>query len=330
MRPASNISNPRIAALGLSALAVSAVFALLFLFSGGDATASNAPPTDDHNPATQRVSNAPNASPSPSPSPTPHPTPEGCPTAANTASVVSAGEYGIFDVYWSTAEENLATNPCPPAVEHQTTDEVDPLTGLTKKVWTGNTRTASHINLDTTIIHVLEGNKQTRPSDDTTWKAKYPFLYVDTDGDDAVDTAIPGTENFWVLPYCDPTYSGHTEDPDNLCIGFSAGLLHKDHWLLEPGSDTKGPIQYEFESIREPGIAEGDRGLAFAFYPHDATPAGKKQAPWTPTKAHYRLLPAPTSTGTGALPCPAPTCSRFTPRATPKPPCTPAPLFPIR
>ena len=134
------------------------------------------------------------------------------------------------------------------------------------------TRQASNINLDTTVLHVPETVKQTRPSNETTdtsYRDKYPFLYTDDDDDGEPDTPIAGTGEFWALPYCDPDYNDFEWATGDMCMGFSAGLLHAHHFLDGPDGKPPGKIYWEVESEREPGIAYNDEGQVFLFYPHD-------------------------------------------------------------
>ena len=278
-------------AIGLGVFAVALVFGLLIYGGGGNpASAGNSPPPDASPPSFAPLTNNSTATPvpntptpvpataTPTPTPTPelHATPEACPDTADntleTAEVVSEGRHAIFEVYWSSAKVELTANPCPPSVVHHVTEETDDITGETTR-HEHTDRAASNINLDTTVLHVPETTKQTRPADesaDSSYRDKYPFLYEDADNDpNTPKTAIPGTDEFWALPYCDPDYNDFEWATGDMCMGFSAALLHAHHFLNQAGGKPPGKITWEFESEREPGIDYNDKGRAFAFLPHD-------------------------------------------------------------
>ena len=122
-----------------------------------------------------------------------------------------------------------------------------------------------------------------RPEDDLD---RYYFAYPDEDAPSSESTAGGVTTktynrksdfgaNVWALPYCEPEYSGYTLADDDLCLGFSAGLLDAGDWGYNPPrydadeNEIGGPIQYHLESIREPGIGTADRGYVFVYYPLD-------------------------------------------------------------
>ena len=331
MRPASNIRNPKIAALGVGTLAVIAVFALLFLFSGDDATASNSlPPNFDAKAAEQGGGNPPGGNPpggnppdgnpteTPTPEPTPTPTPKvyatpvACPDAP--AEVVATGKYALLDAWWNSDEDSVAGvtltgNDCPASITQ--TRNVDPDDqSITWSITRGDP--TFKIGADETVIHIPDHHREnlpatiTRSLPEATNRAtddadKYPFAY-DAGVTNATETKktftrigyvenTDGTvkeegkyESIWMLPYCDPTYtgdSGHGNDDDgvdgdeHLCLIFSAALLNAEDWRNAP-VDSDGnrvveqlsDIWYEFSSAREDLIAP-DRGHVLVFYPYD-------------------------------------------------------------
>ena len=147
-------------------------------------------------------------------------------------------------------------------------------------------RAGSRVNLDSTVIHVSESYKKTLDgtvgSDDRT---NYAFLHQDWDSDG--NNEFPA--EYWELPYCKPGYSS---DQSGLCIAFSAALLNPDDWGPKP-DDPDGDVsmQYEFESIREPGIEAEDRGSVFVYYPHAETPDGVSQETWSSDSTNESALP---------------------------------------
>ena len=296
--------------IGLGVFAVALVFGLLIYGGGGGntATANDTPPPDASPPSVATSNNE--STNTPTPTPELHATPEACPDTDDnplkTAEIVSEGRHAIFEVYWSSATVNLTANPCPPSVIHlegtatpaptptpdpdatatptpvptnggsseneEDEDEDEPDPTPTPVMVKYTIRAASNINLDTTVLHVPETVKQTRPADETTdssYKDKYPFLYKDTDNDGVVDTALDGTGEFWALPYCDPDYNDFEWQSGDMCMGFSTALLHEHHFLNRAGGTPPGKITWELESKREPGIDQNDKGQVYLFLPHD-------------------------------------------------------------
>ena len=100
--------------------------------------------------------------------------------------------------------------------------------------------------------------------DEGKWSvADYPFL----------EEGASVGEPIWVMPECP---EDHAPDPGQLCLGFSAGLLHEYYWY--------GDIQYEFEYEDESdGINAPDRGDVFVFYGQDDVPQGEDQLAWKTT-----------------------------------------------
>ena len=146
--------------LGLGVFAVALVFGLLLYASANPAGASNAPPPVDdggsvsERPVYQDKEETPTpTSETPTPTPKVYATPEPC--LANTADVISAGHYALFDVWWDSDDKdadgvNLTGNDCPPAAVHRQIHHQD---GTTTHQ---TTRIASNIDIAKTIIHVPE------------------------------------------------------------------------------------------------------------------------------------------------------------------------------
>ena len=186
----------------------------------------------------------------------------------------------LFDVYWEYGDDTLdpnsktlVTNPCPPTVVHSTT--TDPITGVST---TTTTRSPSDIDIGHTIIHIpsselqqaAQGStpavvsfKRTVTADGTKDYdgAHYDFLRPEQE-----DGSRAASAEVWVVPACEedetPTRNDDLDPP--FCMGFSAGLL-------DPG-DWNGDVQYEFESIREPGHATQGWGDFFVFHVENGTP----------------------------------------------------------
>ena len=262
----------QISVMAVAALAVVAVAAAMLLFGGGAlaqaTTETYTPPTSggiDLRPVQDDDNPTPTPTPTPKPNPKPKPAPQQTEPEAcsdNPAHVVSAGHYALLEVYWKTADKNLVNNPCPPEVVHGPNETV--------------TRSASDINIGQTIMHVSgDSNLTLRPDNEDDYE-KWPFLYPDaedTDGNgkkEGSEIGDPYSTNVWALHDC-----RHDANPppteDDLCIGVSARLLRSSDWTH---------IDFEMESVREPGIAPADRGQAFVFYPHDDVPAGEEQVLW--------------------------------------------------
>ena len=172
---------------------------------------------------------------------------------------ISSGHTALFDVYWDPETETLNNNPCPPTVVHHPGED-DGFGNVTPPT---ATRTPTAIDIGHTIIHVPESDKETVTADGN---GPYDGIHYDflrtqwTEDDDGnLTQSIADSASVWVLPGCDttpaPTY----------CLGFSAGLL-------QPG-DWNGDIQYEFESIREPGHAVQGRGEVYVFEVENNVPA---------------------------------------------------------
>ena len=240
----------QISVIAVAVLAIVAVAAVMLLAGGGGPaqadTATLAPDSGGGNLRPMQDED-PTATPTPTPASTTTPQqtePEEC--LKPPAHVIAKGHYAVFDVFWDddglhapVREKTLVNNPCPPGAEHGANEVT--------------TRSASNIDIGQTIFHVRSGAMQTVTADSTADYAKYPFLYPSASGGDIGD---PLSTKIWVLPSCE---HGETPAPtaDDLCVGFSAGLLKATQW--------RGDVQYQFESIREPGIEPEDRGEVFAF-----------------------------------------------------------------
>ena len=181
----------------------------------------------------------------PTPTPTPEPTPampEAC--ADPPIHAVTGGAFALFDVYWDADDRNLVNNPCPPAVAHRTETKDD---GTIIEV--GTDRKPSEINIERTVIHMPEGLKLRvvkpgeKRGDDTLVVQERSRLYQAYPKD--------ATERYvWLLPEWEPETPGEVE---LLHIGFSAALLRPADWV--------GDIRWNFETLREPDVAPGDRGV---------------------------------------------------------------------
>ncbi len=171
---------------------------------------------------------------------------------------ISSGHTALFDVYWDPETETLNNNPCPPTAVHTQSTDPD-----TDEEITVTTRTASAIDIGHTIIHVPESDKETvtangnGPYDGIHYNFLRRQWTEDDDGN--LTQSVADSASVWVLPGCDTTPA------PSFCLGFSAGLLQPDDW--------DGDIQYEFESIREPGHAVQGRGEVYVFEVENNVPA---------------------------------------------------------
>ena len=186
----------------------------------------------------------------------------------------------LFDVYWDTETKTLNTNPCPPLARHIPA-EYDERGALVKAAYTA--RTASAVNIGHTIIHIPSSDLQqagtagppavpavvsfkrrvtasgTGDYDGT----RYAFLRPkQADGTRAASADV------WVVPACEEedewTPTRTALDPP-FCLGFSAGLLNPRHW--------NGDVQYEVQTVRQPGHATGDGwGDFFVFHVENGRP----------------------------------------------------------
>ena len=192
--------------------------------------------------------------------------PEAC--SAEPADEAPSNRIALFDVYWNDSSDSndpnsktLINNPCPPTVSH-TAGGTDPITGLPTPPTT--TRTASHIHIDHTIIHIPESAKRTVTNVDDTGDyngSEYNFLRRGPDENG--EASYADSAEVYIVPACTKTAS----DPP-LCLGASAGLLTPGDWAADP-ADTRNPapveVQYEFEAIREPGHATRGWGNVYVF-----------------------------------------------------------------
>ena len=214
----------------------------------------------------------------PTPTPTPTPvqgTPEPCSPTPN--HVMNSGHLAMFEAYWDADEETLVNNPCPPTLRH-----IPPTPPATEET---HERTATGANIGSTIFHVSsdykgtlvaatdeDGNPVATNEGAKRWSLRdYPFL---GEGGSAGDP-------IWVMTECP---EDRAPAAGQLCLGFSAGLLHPYYW--------DGDLQYEFEFEDEPeSISVPDRGDVFVFYPHDEAPESERgKATWKTTNADTNEL----------------------------------------
>ena len=245
------------------------IFALLVLAGGGNgALASNIDPSPDGDPVSERPlhenegENEGEGETTPTPTPTatatptlpPPPQPEGC--SAAPARVIDRGHFAVFEAYWDTTDDNLAMNPCPPAVQHHEH------AGGVETV----TRTQSRINTGHTIMHVASDANLNPEADNADHYLKWPFLYPDAEdknGDhryEGAEIGAPYSTGVWALHDC---RDGAVPEPteNDLCMGVSAGLLQSGNW------NEVRKIRLEMEAFHEPGVNPADRGQAFMFHP---------------------------------------------------------------
>ena len=185
--------------------------------------------------------------------------PEAC--SAEPADEVPSNRIALFDVYWNDNDDEndpssktLVNNPCPPTVVHNPVfDDFDEPTGEYT-----TTRTASHIHIDHTIIHIPESAKQTVTLEGT---GDYNGRAYDFLRPQHADGTVASSAEVYIVPACTKT---DTAPP--LCLGASAGLLTPGDWAADPANRAEGTkVQYEFEAIREPGHATQGWGDVYVF-----------------------------------------------------------------
>ena len=185
--------------------------------------------------------------------------PQPCGPAAGTAFMpepheVTTGHFALFDAYWentpgaSNDDDNagvLHTNLCPPLVT--TTTETD-RSGNTTTV---TTLSASGLDVDEAIIHVLDTHETTAVAD----------AAGDPNGDklrldqySKVGEYIEAGDRVWWLRLEDPNLEG--DQTSDLALGFSTMRFDGQYWGEAP--DGGLPFRYKFELQRNPGIDVDD------------------------------------------------------------------------
>ncbi|MCY3692289.1 MAG: hypothetical protein OXH30_09860 [Chloroflexi bacterium] len=177
--------------------------------------------------------------------------PQPCGPAAETAyqpepHEITEGHFALFDAYWQwTSDENLDntgvlhTNTCPPLVSETENDDGETVTNLT----------ASGIDIDEAIFHVLDDHKATvvasaseNPSGVEISTAEYVKLG---------NYAAAGSQVWW-LRLDDPDTTT-VDETSSLSLGFSTKRLEDQFW--GDAEDNGPPLRYKYELQRHPGIA---------------------------------------------------------------------------
>ena len=173
---------------------------------------------------------------------------------------VHEGHFALFDAYWQwTSSENLdntgvlRTNTCPPLVTRTT--QVNP---ETEEEETVTTLTASGIDIDEAIFHVLDERKATvvasasqNPRGTEISTAEYKKLAQYTTTGDQV----------WWLRLDDPDTD--LDEGSDLSLGFSTKRLDNQYW--GDAEDNGPPLRYKYELQRHPGIAPTERPHFLAY-----------------------------------------------------------------
>ena len=225
--------------------------------------------------------------------------PQPCGPGAATASMkepheVTTGRFALFDAYWeakhrSTGDEPnegvMHTNQCPPLMT-QTTETRE------RKTVTVTTRSASNIDTDEAIIHVL--NKHRVDVVKTNAEATGGQLSLEeyTEVRKALGLGkkdpVPSGTQVWWLRLDDPDTTGTDEDEtSDLGLGFSTALFDDEYWYREDddGNVVK-PMRYMFEVERYPGSDPADVPHFLAYEAPKASNA-KAKIVWNSTKVHY-------------------------------------------
>lgn len=215
------------------------------------------------------------------------------PPTTDAAEEVPSGHYALFDVYWQRAANlgdepdketgSLNANLCPPSASHKEKTVFGKRVEETK-------RTASNININTTVIHVGEEHKAgvvAKKSDvtdnqlplETYGKVRAGLGLGDND-------SVPdGTEVYW-LRLEDPDIEGN--QTSSLVLGFSAGLLDKKYWNNASGGPT---LQYELESVRVLGANPSDLPHVLAYQEPENRRNGKSVVVWDSMDTDTNAMP---------------------------------------
>lgn len=253
----AKFNRPKVlaAVLALSAIAITL---LAVVFATGPAQAQDNPPTPTPTPA-------PTTTPTPTPVLNTYADPQPCGPGAATAfqpepHEVTTGHFALFDAYWRQTVRNqlenagvLHTNLCPPKVV--TTTQINSITLLPETV---TTLTASGIDIDEAIFHVLDTHKVTvvatnaEATNGELSLEEYPRVRerLGLEKDDPV----PAGTQVWWLQLDDPDTTGADEQSD-LSLGFSTKRFDDEHWV---GEDGESAFRYHFDLKRNPGIDPGE------------------------------------------------------------------------
>ena len=246
---------------------------------------------DDGGNSTETPTPTPEPTETPTPTPRVHATPEACPAnPLDVVSAGHFAVFEVYwDPNGTNAEgHNLTGNLCPPSVVHvPNLDENHVITSWTAQRGAPSFKVSDSEHTVISTLHVLETKKQSlaasvvryfnngghetdsagtayndsdnkRPEDDLD---RYFFAYPDEASSesttDGVTTKTYNRESdfgdhIWALPYCEvEDYDGYTKADDDLCLGFSGGLLDAGDWGYLPaqhdtdGNEIGGPIEYE-------------------------------------------------------------------------------------
>ena len=197
---------------------------------------------------------------------------------------IHEGHYALFDAYWQwTSSENLDntgilhTNTCPPLVTRTT--QVNP---ETEEEETVTTLTASGIDIDEAIFHVLDEYKATvvssasqNPSGVEISTAEYVKL---------ADYAAAGSQVWWLRLDDPDTDADETSD---LTLGFSTKRFDDQYW--GDAEDGSPPLRYKYELQRYPGISPSDHPH-FLAYRAPKSNNGEAELVWDSARADVEDL----------------------------------------
>ena len=200
-----------------------------------------------------------------------YPDPQPCGPGAGTASMeepheVTKGHFALFDSYWqwidqakdATEEEKakpntgvLHTNHCPPVVTQTTKAQGQETVTVT-------TRSASNIDIEEAIMHVLDKHKvdvvatNAEATKGQLSLEEYPDVRKAL-GLGKTDPVPPGTQVWW-LRLDDTRTTGVDEgETSDLVLGFSTALFDEKYWLTGKEADGNKPMRYMLEMERYPG-----------------------------------------------------------------------------
>ena len=184
---------------------------------------------------------------------------------ANTAGIISNGQYAVFDAFWDYEVGHLSNNFCPPAVEHRPKQGRKPAQDIRTDANINIRQTAFSIpdSYKVTVIDTREGVSNGTSSEvtgSTIDIADFPFLAED----DAVSAVKPDPDStaenppnvfannkLWWVRLDEPWTTADETSP--LRISYSTDLLAEADWYLrdgpDPGTEPDPPVQYEFEAV---------------------------------------------------------------------------------
>ena len=229
----------------------------------------------------------------PTPTATPvvntYPKPQPCGPGAGTASMaepheITEGHFALFDAYWRVTARGtgadepdsgwLHTNLCPPKV----TETTRTVRGQTT---TTTTYTASMIDIDKAIFHVLDSDEATVVAAASEEPSGVEIITSDYEN---LDRYASSGSRVWWLRLDDP--DTEEDETSDLSLGFSTRFLSSQQWER---ADGQAPLRYAFELERNPGIAP-EAHPHFLAYTADPGGSDKPILVWDSAAVHTQPM----------------------------------------